>query len=55
MFLLNQFAFLDYEKSPVFVFAEYIAMMGLWICAAYYAVKLLKNCERIRNTKRRTA
>jgi hypothetical protein len=42
MFLINQFAFLDYEKSPVVVFAEYIAMMGLWICAAYYAAKLLK-------------
>lgn len=55
MFLLNQFAFLDYEKSPVIVFAEYIAMMGLWICAAYYAVKFLKNRERLKNNERRTA
>jgi hypothetical protein len=43
MFLINQFAFLDYEKSPIFVFAEYIAMMGLWICAAYYAAKFLSS------------
>jgi hypothetical protein len=39
MFLINQFAFLDYGKNPIVVFAEYIAMMGLWICAAYYAAK----------------
>jgi hypothetical protein len=54
MFLFDQFAFLDYEKSPVVVFAEYIAMMGLWICAAYYAAKFLKNYERHKN-KRRSA
>jgi hypothetical protein len=54
MFLFDQFAFLDYEKSPVVVFAEYVAMMGLWIYAAYYAAKLLKSYERHKN-KRRSA
>jgi hypothetical protein len=43
MFIINQFAFLDYEKSPVAVFADNIAMMGLWICVAHYAVKLLNH------------
>jgi hypothetical protein len=42
-----------YEKSPIFVFAEYIAMMGLWICAAYYAAKFLKNYKRLKNNARR--
>jgi hypothetical protein len=46
MFLLNQFAFLDYEKSPLVVFVENTAMMGLWICAAHYAAKLLKHLKR---------
>jgi hypothetical protein len=43
MFIINQFAFLDYEKSPVAVFADNIAMMGLWICVAHYAVKPLNH------------
>jgi hypothetical protein len=55
MFLINQFAFLDYEKNPIVVFAEYIAMMGLWICAAYYVAKRLKNREHPKNNTRKTA
>lgn len=41
MFLKVEFAFFDYEKSALFVFAEYIAMMGFWIFTAYYAAKLV--------------
>ncbi|MDR1657443.1 MAG: hypothetical protein LBT47_07800 [Deltaproteobacteria bacterium] len=55
MFVLIEFAFLDYEKSPVTVFADHIAMMGLWICIGHYAAKLLKNRERHgKETERRT-
>lgn len=41
MFLKVEFAFLDYEKSAVFIFAEYMAMMGLWVFIAYYVSKAL--------------
>lgn len=41
MFLKVEFAFLDYEKSAVLIFAEYIAMMGLWVFIAYYVSKAL--------------
>lgn len=36
MFLKAEFAFLDYEKSAVLIFAEYMAMMELWAFIAYY-------------------
>lgn len=41
MFLKVEFAFLDYEKSAVLIFAEYMAMMGLWVFIAYYVSKAL--------------
>ena len=39
MFLKNQFAFFDFEQTAVFVFSEYIAMMGLWVFIGYYFMK----------------
>lgn len=41
MFLQVDFVFLDYEKSPVSVFTEYMAMMGLWVFISYYVSKAL--------------
>ena len=41
MFLKVEFAFLDYEKSVAFIFAEYMAMMGLWVFIAFYVSKVL--------------
>lgn len=41
MFRQVEFAFFDYEKSAVLVFAEHMAMMGFWVWIAYYAAKLL--------------
>ncbi|MFP3041757.1 DUF4405 domain-containing protein [Treponema primitia] len=49
MFLRSQFVFFDFEKNAFAVFAENTAMMGLWICAAYYAAKFLK---KIHTTKK---
>lgn len=40
LFLKNQFAFFDYEKPAISVFSEYLAMMGLWVFAGYYMMKL---------------
>lgn len=39
MFLKQEFVFFDFEQSVVSVFAEYIAMMGLWVFISFYAVK----------------
>ena len=35
----QEFLFFDFEQSAVFVFAEYTAMMGLWVFISFYAVK----------------
>lgn len=42
MLLKTEFAFLDFEKSAVLVFAEYIAMMILWAVIGYYLAKILR-------------
>ncbi len=39
MFFQNEFAFFDFEKKAVWVFSEYIAMMGLWVFVGYYIAK----------------
>lgn len=39
MFLKQQFVFFDFEQGAAAVFAEYIAMIGFWIFAAYYIAK----------------
>ncbi|MDD3745681.1 MAG: DUF4405 domain-containing protein [Anaerostipes sp.] len=39
MFLKQEFVFFDFEQSAVSVFAEYIAMMGLWVFISLYAIK----------------
>ena len=39
MFLKAQFAFFDFEQGAASVFSEYIAMMGFWVFASYYAAK----------------
>ncbi len=41
LFLLVEFAFLDYDKNIIAVFMESISMMGLWIVFTYYGMKLL--------------
>jgi hypothetical protein len=40
MFLLIDYAFFDYEEPAIFFFIDYIAVMGLFVCVGYYAVKL---------------
>ena len=39
MFLKNEFAFFDFEKNAVSVFAEYTAMMTLWVFIGHYAAR----------------
>lgn len=41
MFIKNEFAFFDFEKSAVLVFTEYIAMMGMWVFIGHYMARVL--------------
>lgn len=52
LFLKVEFAFLDYEKSAVLIFAEYMAIMGLWVFIAYYVSKALEKASTS-NSKRK--
>ena len=42
LFLKKQFVFFDLEQPLILFFTEYIAMMGLWACIAYYASKVFQ-------------
>lgn len=52
MFLKNEFAFFDFEKSAISVFSEYIAMMGLWIWIGHYAAKILKKLSNKKTNRK---
>lgn len=41
LFLRSRFVFFDMEQPLALFFAEYISMMGLWVCIAYCAAKFL--------------
>lgn len=41
LFVRSQFVFFDMEQPLYLFFAEYLAMMGLWACIAYYAARLI--------------
>ena len=42
MLIRTQFVFLDFGESRLLFYAEYLAMMGLFIYIAHYAVKLFQ-------------
>lgn len=42
LFQRSQFVFFDMEQPLVLFFAEYLAMMGLWVCLAYYLSRALQ-------------
>lgn len=48
MFLKNMFVFFDPEQSPILFFTEYLAMMVLFACVAYYFSMLLQIYTRKR-------
>ena len=41
IFLVNEFAFLDYDKNPALVFLDNVAMMSFWTLAGYQVSKIL--------------
>lgn len=52
LFLKNQFVFFDMEQPLILFFSEYIAMMGLWACIAYYAGRVFQKLRAQKNVKR---
>ncbi|WP_410511196.1 DUF4405 domain-containing protein [Paenibacillus sp. BR2-3] len=50
LFLKIMFISFEFEQFPILFFTDYLAMMGLFICIAYYAAKGL---QRISSPKRR--
>lgn len=52
LFLKNQFVFFDLEQPLVLFFAEYVAMMGLWICLGYYAFQGAQRLEKLIQKKK---
>ena len=54
MFLKQEFVFFDFEQSAVSVFAEYIAMMGLWVFISFYAVKGIRKITSLKKERKET-
>lgn len=42
LFLRSRFVFFDMGQPLALFFAEYFAVMGLWVCIAYYAARILQ-------------
>lgn len=42
MLLRTQFVFFETDQPLILFFAQYLAMFGMWICAGYYGMKLLR-------------
>jgi hypothetical protein len=42
LFLQNEFVFFDYNEPLIAFFADYLAIMGLFVCIGYYVSKLLR-------------
>ncbi len=53
MLMKNEFVFFDFEKNGFSVFAEYIAMIGLWVFIGHYAARLLEKLGNIKRKERR--
>ena len=46
MFLLMEYAFFDYNESPLFFFGDYLCILILFAALAYYLSKILKQRKR---------
>lgn len=52
LFLRSQFVFFDMEQPLVLFFAEYLAIMCLWACIAYYGGRLLQKVPARRTVEK---
>lgn len=46
MFLLMEYAFFDYEESPLFFFGDYLCILILFATITFYLSKILKHKKR---------
>ena len=46
MLLRNEFVFFNFEEPLAFFFADYLAVMGLFVFLGHYAAKGLKLCAK---------
>lgn len=46
LFLRTHFVFFDYEEPVLFFFADYLAIMGLFIFCGYYGCRLLSRRKK---------
>ena len=46
IFLINEFAFIDYDKNLFLVLLDNISMFAFWTCAGYYVSKILAKIRR---------
>ena len=46
LFLRTHFAFFDYEEPALFFFADYLAIMGLFIFCGYYGSRMLNRSKK---------
>ena len=46
----NDRIFFDIKQPLPLFFGEYLAMMGLWVCIAYYGSRLLQKYSGKKNT-----
>lgn len=51
MFLKSMFVFFDPEQSAILFYTEYLAMMVLFACIAYYFSMLLQTCTHKKHYK----
>ena len=49
MFLLIDYAFFDYDEPIILFFLDYLAIMGFFIFATYYASKLSQKRKKLNN------
>lgn len=52
MLLKQEFVFFDFEQSAVSVFADYTAMMGLWVFISFYAVKGIRKIALLKKERK---
>ena len=46
IFLINEFAFIDYDKNLFLVLLDNISMFAFWTCLGYYVSKILTSLRR---------
>ncbi|MDF3001147.1 MAG: rane protein [Bacillota bacterium] len=55
LLLKNQFVFFDFDEPLILFFADYLAIMGLFVCVGYYASKMFQRLASKRKSMNGTA